>query len=206
MTTPDLSSNDSFERFFREKGFAKIAGIDEVGRGPLAGPVVASCVILPEGFSSPHIRDSKQLSPKARLDAYWNILKIAKIGIGVVSQEIIDKINILQASLLAMKQAVLSLALTPDLLLIDGTYKIKNLPMEQAPIVSGDQKSISISAASIVAKVTRDKMMEIFDQEYPGYGFARHKGYPSPEHLESLKRFGPSPIHRLSFGPVSKLK
>lgn len=206
MTTPNLSSNDSFERFFREKGFVKIAGIDEVGRGPLAGPVVASCVILPEGFSSPHIRDSKQLSPKARLEAYWSILKIAKIGIGVVSHEIIDKINILQASLLAMKQAVLSLALTPDLLLIDGTYKIKNLPMEQAPIVSGDQKSISISAASIVAKVTRDKMMEIFDQEYPGYGFARHKGYPSPEHLESLKRFGPSPIHRLSFGPVSKLK
>jgi len=206
VTTPNLSSNDSFERFFREKGFVKIAGIDEVGRGPLAGPVVASCVILPEGFSSPHIRDSKQLSPKARLEAYWSILKIAKIGIGVVSHEIIDKINILQASLLAMKQAVLSLALTPDLLLIDGTYKIKNLPMEQAPIVSGDQKSISISAASIVAKVTRDKMMEIFDQEYPGYGFARHKGYPSPEHLESLKRFGPSPIHRLSFGPVSKLK
>ncbi len=204
ISNPD--SNESFEKIFREKGFTKIAGIDEVGRGPLAGPVVASCVVLPVGFSSPRIRDSKQLSPKARLAAYWEILQVARVGIGIVSQEIIDQINILRASLLAMKKAVLSLALTPDVLLIDGTYRIEKVPVEQMPIVSGDRKSISISAASIVAKVTRDKLMEVYDEKFPGYGFAKHKGYPSPEHLDLLQRFGPSPIHRMSFGPVVKAK
>lgn len=191
---------------YRGKGFTKIAGVDEVGRGPLAGPVVASCVVLPENYSSPRIRDSKQLSPKARLTAYWEILQVARVGIGIVGRDIIDQINILRASLLAMKKAVLSLALVPDVLLIDGAYTIDKLPLEQVPIVSGDQKSISVSAASIVAKVTRDSMMEVYDQQFPEYGFAKHKGYPSPVHLESLQRFGPSPIHRLSFGPVAKAK
>ncbi len=195
---------DSFERYFREKGFENIAGIDEAGRGPLAGPVVASCVILPRDYASEGIRDSKQLTPRMREKAYWEILQCGRVGVGVVSEKVIDQINILQASLLAMKFALLSLCLTPDLLLIDGIYPVPGLPLEQVSIAGGDAKSISIAAASIVAKVTRDKMMEEFASQYPAYGFSKHKGYPTEEHLALLAQHGPSPIHRMSFHPMRR--
>ena len=200
----------SFEKLFQENGFKQIAGVDEVGRGPLAGPVVACAVMFP--FSSPFfllppedIRDSKALTPRMRERKYWEILSSARIGVGIVSEREIDTINILQASLFAMRKAVFSLTATPELLLIDGSYNLGSFPFEQVPIVDGDRKSISIAAASIVAKVIRDKLMENYDQEFPEYGFSRHKGYPTALHLSALRTHGPSPIHRMSFEPVAKL-
>ena len=194
---------DSFERYFRSKGFNRIAGVDEAGRGPLAGPVVASCVMLPPEFRSPLIRDSKALSPKRREEAYWEIVRISRVGVGIVSHTKIDEINILQASLLAMKQAIWALSSTPDVVFIDGPHPVAFLgPLEQVPIVDGDSKSISVAAASIIAKVTRDKIMEHYDLQFPDYGFLKHKGYPTRDHLAALKRFGPTSIHRLSFSPV----
>jgi ribonuclease HII len=197
---------DAFERFFLQRGLPRVAGMDEVGRGPLAGPVVASCVLLPCGYSNPSIRDSKELTPKARLKLYWEIASCARIGIGLVDEKEIDRLNILRASLLAMKLALLSLSVTPDVILIDGSYTLDGIPVEQVAITGGDKKSISIAAASIVAKVTRDHLMERYDSKFPQYGFARHKGYPTPEHLSSLERFGPSEIHRMSFRPVSNME
>ena len=198
----------SLERSLQKNGFRLIAGVDEVGRGPLAGPVVACAVIF--SFSSPlfdstEIRDSKALTPKMREKKYWEILGCARVGIGVVSEKVIDQINILQASLLAMRKAVLALPGSPDVLLIDGVHDLKEIPVEQVAIIDGDRKSISVASASIIAKVTRDKMMEDYDQLFPQYGFSRHKGYPTAEHLSSLREHGPSPIHRTSFEPVAKL-
>ena len=135
---------------------------------------------------------------------YWEIISTARVGVGIVSETEIDEINILRASLRAMRKALLSLAATPDLVLIDGISSVENLPLEQLPIVDGDRKVISIAAASIVAKVTRDKIMENYDRLFPQYGFWKHKGYPTPEHLKLLDQHGPSPIHRVSFGPVSR--
>lgn len=197
----------SFERLFQKNGFRRIAGVDEVGRGPLAGPVVACAVMFPP-FSplldSEEIRDSKSLTPRMRERKYWEIIRSASIGIGVVTPKEIDELNILNASLLAMKKAILALGRTPEVALIDGLHTISGLQMEQVPIVEGDTKAISIASASIVAKVTRDKMMERIDETFPQYGFIRHKGYPTREHLNSLAEHGPSPIHRMSFDPVSK--
>jgi ribonuclease HII len=198
----------SFERLFQKNGFRRIAGVDEVGRGPLAGPVVACAVMLPDSsplLDSTDIRDSKSLTPNMRKKKYWEIISISRVGLGVASEKEIDRFNILQASLLAMKRAVFSLSSTPDIILLDGLHAIPGLAVEQVPIVNGDCKSISIAAASIVAKVTRDKMMENYDQEFPQYGFSKHKGYPTAEHLASLGRHGPSPIHRKSFAPVARL-
>ena len=198
----------SLEQLFQKNGFNCIAGVDEVGRGPLAGPVVACAVIFLQNspiFESSEIRDSKALAPKKREERYWEILKQVRVGIGVVSEKEIDEINILRASLLAMRKAVLALSSTPDVILIDGLHDLDRLPMEQVAIVEGDRKSISIASASIVAKVTRDKMMEQYDEAFPQYGFAKHKGYPTAEHLAALDQYGLSPIHRRSFGPVAKL-
>ena len=198
----------SFEELFHKNGFSQIAGVDEAGRGPLAGPVVASAVMFPRFspvFSSTEeIRDSKSLTPKMREAKYWEIISTARVGVGIVSETEIDEINILRASLRAMRKALLSLTATPDLVLIDGISFVENLPLEQLPIVDGDRKVISIAAASIVAKVTRDKIMENYDRLFPQYGFSKHKGYPTPEHLKLLDQHGPSPIHRVSFGPVSR--
>ena len=198
----------SLERSLQKNGFRLIAGVDEAGRGPLAGPVVACAVIFPffsPLFDSAEIRDSKALTPRMREKKYWEILKYARVGVGVVSEKEIDRINILQASLLAMKKAILALSSTPDVILIDGPHDVEGLPVEQAAIIDGDKKSISVASASIIAKVTRDKMMEDYDLEFPQYGFWKHKGYPTAEHLSSLEKYGPSPIHRTSFRPVAKL-
>jgi ribonuclease HII len=199
-----------FEVEFYARGFHSIAGIDEVGRGPLAGPVVAAAVILPRGFVHDEIKDSKLLSPKQREKLAPMIREKAESwAIGVVEVAEIDRLNILKASLLAMVKAIDLLSRRPDCLLVDGNQRI---PAEliagdgasryQKTIVKGDQLCLSIAAASIVAKVARDQMMVEFDQRYPEYGFAGHKGYGSASHLEALRRYGPSPIHRLSYKPV----
>lgn len=179
--------------------FSYICGIDEVGRGPLAGPVVAAAVILPKDCNILYINDSKQLSEQKREELFEQIMEQAvSVGIGVVSHQRIDEINILQATYEAMRQAVEKLSVVPDLLLNDAVT-IPGLPMKQVPIIKGDAKSISIAAASIVAKVTRDRMMVELDKFYPEYGFAGNKGYGSAVHISALKEIGPCKIHRRSF-------
>ena len=191
------------ESALRQEGFYLPAGVDEVGRGPLAGPVVAAACILPNNVPIKGIRDSKALTPQSRRRLFWKIIAHSRVGIGIVSEQEIDRINILQASLIAMREAVLALSVTPDLLLVDGHLKI-DLPIPQMPVIGGDAKIVSIGAASIVAKVTRDEMMVDYDLKYPHYGFKFHKGYPTDAHMTALEEFGPSPIHRLSFRPVAR--
>lgn len=176
-----------------------IAGIDEVGRGPLAGPVVTCAVILPKDFNVLYINDSKKLTEKKREELYDIIMKEAiSVGIGIESPKVIDEINILQATYSAMRKAIDNLEVKPDLLLNDAVT-IPDVNIKQVPIIKGDAKSISIAAASIVAKVTRDRMMVEFDKIYPEYDFAGNKGYGSSTHIEALKKVGPTPIHRQSF-------
>ncbi len=179
-----------------------VAGVDEAGRGCLAGPVVAGAVILDENRPIHGLRDSKTLSEKRRNELFEQIReKALAYSIGITGAAEIDRINILQAALLAMEKAVLSLGKEPDCLLIDGNSKT-SLPIEQKAIIKGDSKCASIAAASIVAKVTRDRIMTEIEMEYPGYGFSRHKGYPTKEHLGALRNLGPCPIHRKSFKGV----
>lgn len=179
-----------------------IAGVDEAGRGPLAGPVVAAAVILNDAVPPIAFKDSKRLSAAQREKLYrWLRASGADIGIGVVKQDEIDRINILQASLLAMKKAVLRLRRTPDMVLVDGQFTT-DLEINQEAVVKGDQLVEVISAASVIAKVTRDMMMAGFHQKYPLYGFDRHKGYPTRAHKEAISKNGPSPIHRLTFKGV----
>lgn len=179
--------------------YTYICGIDEVGRGPLAGPVVAGAVILPKDCQILYINDSKKLSAKKREELYDIIMEEAvATGIGLVGPERIDEINILQATYEAMREAVGKLSHTPDLLLNDAVT-IPGLPMKQVPIIKGDAKSISIGAASIIAKVTRDRLMESYEEIYPQYHFAQNKGYGSKEHIQAIKQYGPAPIHRRSF-------
>lgn len=186
-----------YEKKYEE--YSYICGIDEVGRGPLAGPVVAGAVILPKDCDILYLNDSKQLSEEKREELYEKIMeKAVAVGIGIVSQERIDEINILQATYEAMRQAVKALCVTPDILLNDAVT-IPNLPMKQVPIIKGDAKSISIAAASIVAKVTRDRMMVEWDKQYPAYGFANNKGYGSQAHIQALKEIGPCKLHRKTF-------
>ena len=185
-----------------EKEYAQytyICGIDEVGRGPLAGPVVAGAVILPKDCDILYINDSKQLSEKKREELYDVITKEAVAwAVGYASPERIDEINILQATYEAMRQAISKLDPVPQVLLNDAVT-IPGVAIPQVPIIKGDAKSVSIAAASILAKVTRDHMMEEYDKEYPEYGFAKHKGYGTPAHITALKEFGPTPIHRRTF-------
>ena len=203
-TTGDLKDLFAFETMARRQGFVHIAGIDEAGRGPLAGPVVAAAVILPHGLDIPGLDDSKKLTPHKRESLITEINENAvAVGIGVSDHDLIDRINILQATLAAMIQAVSSLAITPDYLLIDGISKVHST-IPQKTIKKGDSLSASIAAASIVAKVTRDRMMEEFDRQYPGYGFAGHKGYGSTSHLEAIAKLGPCEIHRKSFRGVKE--
>lgn len=179
--------------------YSYICGIDEVGRGPLAGPVVAGAVILPKDCGILYINDSKQLTAKKREELYDIIIeKAVGVGLGFAGPERIDEINILQATYEAMRQAIGRLCQKPDILLNDAVT-IPGVEIPQVPIVRGDGKSISIAAASIVAKVTRDRMMVEYDSLLPGYDFASNKGYGSAAHIEALKRLGPSPIHRKSF-------
>lgn len=186
-----------YERQYSE--FSYICGIDEVGRGPLAGPVVAGAVILPKDCHILYINDSKKLSEKKREELYDVIMDQAvAVGIGMVSPQRIDEINILQATYEAMREAISKLSVTPDLLLNDAVT-IPEVSIKQVPIIKGDAKSISIGAASIVAKVTRDRLMVEYDKVMPEYGFASNKGYGSSAHIEALKQYGPTPIHRRSF-------
>ncbi len=193
-----------FEKEARQKGYKDIAGIDEAGRGPLAGPVVSAAVILPRDIPLPGVMDSKKLSPKRRSQLYETIFTRAEsIGIGIVDAIEIDRINILQASLLAMTMAVDNLNPQPNCLLIDGTFSISS-DLPQKPIAKGDSLSISIAAASIVAKVTRDRLMESYHLYYPLFDFLRHKGYPTKAHKEAIRIFGCCPIHRRSFRGVKE--
>lgn len=197
-------SEDTFaiERSLLNQGYSTVAGTDEAGRGPLAGPVVAACVILPPRCEYQQFQDSKKLSAKTRKELADRLIVLgAAIGVGIVSAAEIDRINILQASLLAMKKAVEKLPALPDFLLVDGKFTVP-MPVPQKAYVKGDSRSASISAASIVAKVTRDAIMEEYHLEYPQYNFARHKGYPTVEHRRVIREIGPCPIHRQSFGPV----
>jgi ribonuclease HII len=192
----------AYEHHAARCGYRRIAGIDEAGRGPLAGPVVAAAVVLPPGFHDPHVNDSKKLTPARRNRLYHSIYEQAlTVGIGIVDAVEIDRINILQASLRAMAIAVGNLAPPPDHLLIDGTFSIP-FQLPQTPIPKGDSLSVSIAAASIVAKVTRDRLMDTYDWHYPHFGFARHKGYPTQDHREAIRVFGCSPIHRRTFKGV----
>ena len=176
-----------------------ICGIDEAGRGPLAGPVVAGAVILPKDCDILYINDSKKLTEKKREELYDIIKeKAVAYGIGIATPERIDEINILQATYEAMRSAIAQMAVVPDLLLNDAVI-IPQVPIKQVPIIKGDAKSISIAAASILAKVTRDRMMKKYSIIYPEYGFEGHKGYGSQSHIEAIKIYGPSPIHRRSF-------
>lgn len=194
-----------YERAFRAKGYRCIAGIDEAGRGPLAGPVVAAACIIPEGVLIPGVNDSKKLSPKKRAEIFEHILSDKRIlyGVGMVSSEEIDRINILQATIQAMLQAVSKLEVTPEVLLVDG-LKLPYPSMIVEKIIKGDAKSQSIAAASIIAKETRDRLMEEIEAKWPGYGFQKHKGYGTAFHLEALKRLGPCPVHRKTFAPISE--
>lgn len=186
------------EKAKRFSGFKVIAGVDEAGRGPLAGPVVAASVILKESDFTVRIDDSKKLSASLREKAYRQILEKAEVGIGIVSEDIIDSINIHRATLLAMEEAVLNLDRRPDLLLIDGNIRLR-LPFSQWSIIKGDQQSLSIACASIVAKVTRDRLLNFYDTLFPEYGFNRHKGYGTRAHISVLRDRGFSPVHRRSF-------
>jgi len=194
---------NKFENAARAEGFQVIAGIDEAGRGPLAGPVAAAAVIFGEVQPVEGLKDSKLLTP-ARREALAEKIKEHSLdyAISFVEPSVIDEINILQASLLAMTRALRALKMRPDYLLIDGTFILKDAGAAQRAIVKGDRLSFSIAAASILAKVARDKVMREMDESYPGYGFAGHKGYGTAEHLEALQRRGPCPIHRMSFRPV----
>jgi ribonuclease HII len=206
MLFPSLPSQpmDYFEKMYSLQGYQRIAGVDEVGRGPLAGPVVAAAVILPEGGIGQKLFDSKQISSKKREDLYGLILSQALgVGIGVIGQEEIDLLNILQATLKAMASAVENLPFPPDFVLIDGPHGL-GLPLPQKPIRKGDQLSNSIAAASIVAKVTRDRMMLECHQKYPQYNFAKHKGYGTKEHRRAIEKFGVCELHRKTFRCVKE--
>ena len=184
-------------------GKTKIAGIDEVGRGPLCGPVVASAVILPENIDIPGLTDSKKISPKKRLLLYDKIFEKADyIGVGIVNEDRIDEINILNATIESMILSIEDLNIKPDFLLVDGNMKnLTTIPQES--IIKGDSKSLSISAASVIAKVTRDRMMKDYDMVFPYYGFSRNMGYGTKEHIQALKKNFSTPIHRKTFKPVS---
>lgn len=193
-----------YERSARARGHRTIAGIDEAGRGPLAGPVVAAAVILPPDQDIEGVFDSKQLTPEQRDVCFERIESVAlHIGVGIVGHREIDRINILQATYKAMRLAVSKLGMRPDLCLIDGS-PIRRFGYRHECIVEGDCKSISIAAASIIAKVTRDRIMCEYDKKYPKYGFANHKGYSTPEHRECLMKHGACAIHRKSFAPVAQ--
>lgn len=179
-----------------------LAGIDEAGRGPLAGPVVAAAVILPPGTPLPGVTDSKKLTPLQRESLFDDIMAMAlAVGVGSSDHQVVDRVNILQATLLAMQEAVHQLLVPPDFLIIDGITQIP-VNMPQMTIKKGDSRSLSIAAASIIAKVTRDRLMVDYDQQFPGYGFAAHKGYGCASHLAAIARLGPCAIHRKTFRGV----
>lgn len=193
-----------YEKDLYKAGYQTIAGIDEVGRGPLAGPVVAAAAILPPGCKIKGLNDSKKIPKKKHQEIYQAVLdKALAVGVGLIDNEIIDQVNIYEATKLAMKDALSKLCLKPDYLLIDAMKLDIDIPQES--IIKGDANSLSIAAASIVAKVTRDKLMTDYDKEFPGYDFAQNAGYGTKSHLQGLERNGVTPIHRKTFEPVKSM-
>jgi ribonuclease HII len=189
-----------YEKEFSSLGYLHIAGVDEAGRGPLCGPVVAAAVILPKNLYIEGINDSKKLSEKKREKIFEEIVNNKEIiyGVGISDVDVIEKVNILNATKLAMIQAIKNLSIKPDFVIIDGNQNI-NIDIQSQTLISGDSKSASIAAASIVAKVTRDRMMQVFDKEYPEYNFSKNKGYGTASHIEAIKKYGLCKIHRPSF-------
>ena len=186
---------------FLARGFSRIAGVDEVGRGPLAGPVVAAAVVLPPGFEAQGITDSKKLSAKRREELARHILAHAEVGVAYVPAPVIDQLNIFHATLLAMRRAIGALPTPPEAVLVDGTHVPPALPMSGLAVVKGDSRVLAIAAASIVAKQARDTLMSHAEALYPGYGFGPSAGYPTPQHKAALIKQGLTPLHRLSFAP-----
>lgn len=190
-----------YETFFWNRGINLVAGVDEVGRGPLAGPVVAAAVMFPPDFFLPGVDDSKRLSSEMRLRLYPQLIRnCTTYGVGIVSVEEIDRINIHQAALSAMRKAIAQLSPTAQHVLVDGR-PIPDLELPQTAIIKGDSLSFTIGAASIIAKVVRDRIMLDYHRQFPNYGFHENKGYPTPAHLKALRRYGPCVIHRRSFHP-----
>jgi ribonuclease HII len=199
-----LERMQRYERTLRRQGFLAIAGVDEAGRGCLAGPVVAAAVILPPDWVDPEVNDSKQLGASKREELFVRIQEHAvSHAVGIISEAVIDRVNILQATYLAMEQAVTALQVPPQYLLIDA-LTLPNVSLPQQGITKGDSLSLSIAAASIVAKVTRDRLMVDYDRQYPGYGFAGHKGYGTKQHLHAIATLGLCPIHRKTFRGVKE--
>ncbi len=195
-----------FDAVFRKGKIKYIAGIDEAGRGPLAGPLTAAAVILPVEWFLENLAESKRLSARRR-EKYFSFIIREALSYAVVSvcPRTIDRLNIFRATYMAMKRAVHCLSIVPDMLLIDGPHRL-DIPLRQASVVHGDRQSAAIASASILAKVHRDRLMMKLDKKYPQYGFARHKGYPTKDHLKNLRLYGPSPVHRKSFSPVKNWK
>ena len=193
------------ENAHRSCGLRCIVGVDEAGRGPLAGPVVAGAVILPADFTHPKLNDSKKLSHKMRVAIFAELCGDSRLRRATAHATVaeIDALNILRATHLAMRRAVEALGVEPDMVLIDG-LPVRDFPFPQQAVVGGDGLSLSIAAASVLAKVERDLLMETYDTEYPGYGFAAHKGYGTRRHLAALEKYGPCPIHRMSFAPLAQ--
>lgn len=189
------------DEFLRKRGFLRIAGVDEAGRGPLAGPVVAAAVVLRQDKVIKRLRDSKKVPEKERENLFYEILDYSEeVGIGISDPEEIDTLNILKATQLAMQRAVEKLSITPDILVIDA-LSLPSIPISQISLIKGESISASVAAASIIAKVIRDKIMLGYHKQYPNYNFGKHKGYPTKEHLAMLWLYGPCPIHRKSFMP-----
>ncbi|MDF1545658.1 MAG: ribonuclease HII [bacterium] len=202
----DSQKFSHLELMLVDKGYQHVCGVDEVGRGPLAGPVVAAAVILPYDCELEGLDDSKKLSSRKREKLFEKIVEAdLPCAIGIIDNESIDKMNILRASLMAMRKAVMDLKKAPSVVLVDGNQPIPNLEYPQFSIVRGDAQCRSIAAASIIAKVTRDRIMENYQALYPSFSFSKHKGYPTAEHLEELREHGPCEIHRRSFKPVAEL-
>ncbi len=195
MIVPTLD----IERALWETGIEPVAGVDEAGRGPLAGPVVAAAVVFPRDLTIPGVKDSKTLREREREELFSEIRSRAlSVGVGIVGHEDIDRVNILQATMLAMHQAIEALTVPPAFVLVDGNY-FRHERLKFRTVVEGDARSFTIAAASVIAKVTRDRLMREYDREFPEYGFIRHKGYGTPEHLAAIRRYGPCAIHRRSF-------
>ena len=202
--TSETIDNLKYEKEAYKLGYEFIAGVDEVGRGPLVGPVVTACVILPKNFELDGLTDSKKLTEKKR-DLFYDIImeKALSVSVGIMDQEVIDKVNIYEATKLAMYESIKKSKIKPDYVLIDA-MKLEELEMPSVSIVKGDLKSISISAASVIAKVTRDRMMYELDLKYPMYDFKHNKGYPTKKHIEAIKEYGIIKEHRKTFSPVSE--
>lgn len=194
-----------YEKEARNEGHSNIAGVDEAGRGPLAGPVSVAAVILPDGLIIPKINDSKKLSEKVRNELYDEIMaKAISVRQVFVDERTIDRVNILQATMNGMYEAIFALDPQPDKVLLDAV-RLENLPMASLSLIKGDAKSATIAAASVIAKVARDRLMDEYDRKYPEYGFCEHKGYGTASHIEAIKKYGPCPIHRRSFEPIKSM-